>query len=390
MDDQDELAATTAAAEAPPADLRQPWFRRGERLVLGAVAAAIVLVAGVLVVVAAGNGDGDRDGDEVVSGPGDGTTTTDAPAPSTIVPPSTTATTMAATPPPTKRGTTTNAPPSTIAPAREAATLATGDGWQVVREERDEGACIVLLTGDDERRHCGLMHGPVPGPVWTAPLPRGGTLRVVAAGPATLVEEYASSGYFLDDQPALLPDPFRDGAFAVTDQDGFVLLRRGDGILAGLYGSDVVTGEVFGDYPEYRRTSGSLSMGLTQEIGAYRTGGRTCVLARQLAPDPVLLADHCIAGRPTKVSAALVPTTDPALLDLFAIGPPSTADWWECKFPSGELCGSGSVVNVPALAAATISGAGPITVEDNGRRAERVTLIIGDQRVEVPIPAASA
>jgi hypothetical protein len=394
----DEVAARTAAAdrEPPPLDERvvalSSWRpSRAQRVVLGAVAAVIAVVAGVLVAALAGDDD---DPDTIETADETTSTTRDDTSTSTSTT-GTTVTTVTST-------TATTEVPATPTTMRsddwvEIAGDLEGSGWRVFRSA-DEGCLFVVLgAGHLAEEICDLEApaGPLGGIHAVEVAQPDGSSRVllvaVAGSGLDEVELFPGAGVNGRTLLGLVDDPAGDGRFLVTDQVwafDALLLRDGDDLIGGVYGLELMTEEPFGRVPGYRFATESLSLGLLQVIGHYPYEGGHCVLARQVLPEPALVADACFDDPGPQ--AVAVPTSMAEFADLFGIVPEASAGDWSCEFPDGESCGGGLGPVVAGSGVAVLGGSGPIlTTDAQGNRAERVTVVLADgTRFEVAIPPA--
>lgn len=374
----EEVAAKTEAADFPPPPLDDTVVRLADhrrpsrhRLVLGGVAAAVVVVAGLLAVLAGGD-DGGRDDEVTVAD--DATTTTDDPQASSTTVDTTTSTTAVPS--------TTDATPSTVdtattVPAEPAGpaiaeVVAAGDGWEVVL---DGERCVAVVHARrsivgrecDRDRDAWLL---------AAPLPDGRTVHVAGGRRVVSADGYTSAGIAADGDLALARDS-GTGRYVVSDSVPYaVLLREGPGAdwVAGIYDGRLVP--IGGGLSSYQRATGSLSFGRYQEVGGYSGAGGRCALARQVTPEPAVIADVCLQDR---VSAVLVPTQDPALFDLFGIA--TAVGEWRCELPAGGSCGSGPIAGIAGFAG-IIAHPGPIAVGD----AAEVVIAVDGGEVVVPVP----
>ena len=368
-----EVADTTPSAHRP-SDLRpvRPPERR-PRLVL-AVAAAVVVLAGVAGLALATDDGDDDELDLAIDGE---TTETDPWTTTTRVPRTTIPTTQAPTTAPTTVGDVapepTATPPTTRpAPVDPGVLLSSGVGWEVRRT--DDGCARILVEGVERARDCDRA---APASLTSAGTP-GGRLQVVWSRPM--------DGATLDTPPygdlGIIPDPGGAGSWLISDElGGVVVLRRGEDWVGWLSGDRLVhEGPAFSGFAGYTRTNGSLSYGKFQEIGAHRRDGRDCVVARRVDEEPTLIADVCLPAGGA-IAAVLTPTPDPTLWDLFGITT-ADGDTWTCETDGGTSCGSEAAAPVPGRDARTLSYTGPIAVGS----ARSVTITVGDAEVVVPVP----
>lgn len=368
-----EVADTTPSAHRPP-ELRpgRPSQRR-PRLVL-AVAAAVVVLAGVAGLALAADGGDDDELDLAIDGE---TTTTDPSTTTSGVPRTTIPASQAPTTVPTTVGGVATDPPPTPstthpAPVDPGVLLASGAGWEVRRT--DDGCARVLVEGVERARDCDRA---APASLTSAGTP-GGRLQVVWSR--------TMDGATIDTPPygdlGIIPDPGGAGSWLISDQSsGVVVLRRGEDWVGWLSGDRLVhDGPAFAGFTGYTRTNGSLSYGEFQEIGAHRRDGRDCVVARRVDGEPTLIADVCLpAGG--RIAAVLTPTPDPTLWDLFGVTT-AAGDTWACETDAGTACGSDDTAPVPGRDARTISYKGPVSLGSAGS----VTITVGDAEVVVPVP----
>ena len=372
------VAAPTPTEPPPPrGEVVVPLVDHRQRRILAAVAAAVAVVAGITGAVLLTGGDEEPESVETA----DDTSTTTEPVTSTSSSTSSTAV-------PSTTATTVTAPTSTTVAATpdRGALLAAGDGWEVRRTEGGDSCVVIVVAGGDPLQRCDLVAGQeAPGPALTTVLPNGVPLAVVPVGAADTVEVFAGSGIFEGASP-LVDDPFLDRLrFLVTDRIGAAqVLRRGDAIIGVVYDDGIVIEEL-APYGSYRRASGSLSMGEFIEIGAYGTPEAPCVVAFRLTPFFEVAADECRRAP----FAVLTPTSEPMLLDPFGLAPLSDVTQWSCTLPSGSSCGTDFVTPVPALGVTVLSWHGPISVDDGGTRADRVTFTVDDRSFDVAVPPAA-
>jgi len=374
-----EVAGSNRAAHGPPPALGEATVtvvaiggarrRRWDRAVLGAVAAAVVLVAGALVVVA--SVDDEQPDDRVAVADDDATTTTDdvEPPSSTSTPPPSSVTTA------TSPTTTAESAPTSTVPAPAPVTgevLAVGDGWQVLLSDD----CVHVLVEDMDLGHeCDRDRD-----VWllAAPLAEGRTVHVAGGRRVGFADLYHSGGLWLG-EPELATDS-GTGRYLVTESlPDVVILREGPNAdwVAGIYGGVLRTEPAtFAAFSGYERATGSLSFGRYQEIGGYDGGGGRCVVARQLTPEPMVIADLCLEG---DISAVLVPTQDTTLFDVFGIV--MDVGDWRCELPGGGSCGQSEIAGIAGFAG-IIANRGPIAVGD----ADEVVLRTDRTTVVVPVP----
>ena len=374
-----EVAASTPA-DPPPLDgtvvaLVDPRQRR----VLLAVAAVVAVVAGITgAVLLAGGADDEPESVETAE---DVTTsTTDEPSTSTSASTSTSTSTTTDT----SATTATTVPPSTSVPAATTTVpepprgelLASGEGWEV----RLVGGCVVVFdAGGDAGRACDRDRD-----AWLLAAPIGDGRTVHVAGGRRVV---TADGFFTDGTIAETFEVVADsgtGRYVVSDSlPAIVTLLEGPGSdwVAAIYGGRLVTdGPAFAGFSGYQRATGSLSMGRYQEIGGYYGNGTRCLVARQVNPEPAVVADFCAAGSDA-VTALLVPTEHPELFDVFGLA--MAVGGWTCELPDGGSCGGGDITGIAGFGG-IISGAGPMNM---GPTATEVVISVeGGGSVVVPVP----
>ena len=190
-----------------------------------------------------------------------------------------------------------------------------------------------------------------------------------------------------------IEDPFIDGlSFLVTDQvaqaDVAHPSQRPGSRGRASTAFELRTDAPFGRVPGYGKGAESLSIGLLQEIGAVSRRRRHL---RPRPPAAARAAGHRRrlhrADRARSARRRRRPCL--ALVDLFGIAPEAAAGDWVCELPDGDSCGSGLATVVAGSSAAALSGFGPISVVDsNGDRVDHVVIVLADEtRFEVPIPS---
>ena len=325
-----------------------------KRTLLAGVLAAIVVV-GVLVVVSA------DDVDDKVTVAAQATTSTTGDA-TTTTSTSSTSTTTSTTSSTTSTTTTTTQP-------QRGELLAAGDGWEV----RLEDGCVVV---NERAREC---NRDVDAWLLAAPLADGRTVHAIGGRHVVSADGYSNDGLFVGDLPVV--DDAGTGHYVITDALPDVVLVRGGPAgpwTAGVYGGRLITdGPAFGFFSGYQRATGSLSFGRFQEVGGFY-GADRCVLARQVTPEPAVIAEACLGGG-NVAAAVLVPTEDPSLFDLFGLA--VAVNEWRCELPDGASCGTGPIAGIAGFAG-IIAGRGPIDVGD----AEQVTIVTDQGSVVVAVP----
>jgi hypothetical protein len=380
---------------------------RARYALLAVLGGVVAVLGGILVLVA-----DDEDGDDEVST--EATTTTTEDDSSTTSSSSTSSTSTSSTSSSTSTSTSvvatsTSATTGTTAvPAPRRVLLAQGDGWTVVRVEDLGRTCLELTsTAAAPVGACGIGAATdLLGDVLSVRVPDGMLVAATTTRPGSVgawTNVGGARGILLDDVG--VADPVL-GAVVIAELeelptvhlvvvDGEQVVAATGALPAGRHIARGATGLVsFGTRPGWSTFAGPGEGGhRSLTAGSYAgSGGRRCVAAFEIGPEPRVVLDRCgDVGSDLLGETVLLPTGRTGEFDVVAVASPDVARW-ECELPDGRACDFGTVALAPeGVDFRVLMHTGPIGVV--GVRTDHLVFVLldrdGDElgRMDVPTPS---